>query len=498
VKSTADLAHLITRARAVSAPLLGITTQDPASTQRLVMNHALESAATPVVTWDAAIGLHGANETGSHLLKEWNAAGILQPADALSLMQRLPEQSLAFFLNAHRSLEQPDVVQAIWNLRDPFKANGRTLVLLAPYLSLPAELSQDVLVVDEPLPQVTELEEILSATYQNANVEAPEPDVIRRCTHAASAMSAFAAEQAFSLSLRKSGMDFIELLQRQKQAVEQTRGLTFSIGGPGFISLGGLLQIRGFGAGLFAGPQPPRCIVRIDELEKQFAGTVQDSSGVSQDFSSVLLRCMQDYDWSGLIAVGPPGSGKSAFSKCLGGEFSVPTLEIDLGACKGSFVGESEASIRHMMRVIMSLSGESGAFFIGTCNSITSVSPEMRRRFRYGAWMFDVPSTEEQAPIWQMYLERFHLDFEQEKPLDSLWTGSDIYNCCELAYRLRCSLQEASRYLLPVATSAPEQIRQLRELADGRFLSASYPGPYCKPDDAITPAPLSGRRIDPC
>ena len=290
-------------------------------------------------------------------------------------------------------------------------------------------------------------------------------------------------------------MDLPELWARKRQAVEQVPGLSFTMGGPGYAEVGGLTHAKALGAGLFAGPMPPRCVVRVDELEKQFAGSQGDTSGIAQDFSSVLLRQMQDFDWSGLIAVGPPGSGKSLFSRVLGGQFLVPTLEIDLGAAKGSLVGESEANIRNIMRVIHALSGDSGAFFIGTCNSITSLPPELRRRFRYGAWMFDLPTPEEREPIWRLYLSKFQLE-QQEKPEDSLWTGADVYNCCELAYRLRCSLIEASQHLLPVAKSVPESIRQLRELADGRFLSASYAGPYHKPDDSITPSPVGGRRIE--
>ena len=182
------------------------------------------------------------------------------------------------------------------------------------------------------------------------------------------------------------------------------------------------------------------------------------------------------------------------FSKALGGEFQVPTLEIDLGAAKGSLVGESEANIRGIMRVIYSLAGED-AFWIATCNSVSSLPPELRRRFSYGAWMFDLPLKEEREPIWELYTRKFELP-SQEKPDDALWTGSDIYNCCELAYRLGVSLKEASTYLLPVARSAAGPIRQLREMADGVFLCASAPGAYRKPDDALTPSSASGRRIE--
>jgi hypothetical protein len=80
------------------------------------------------------------------------------------------------FANAQRFWNDPQVSQAIWNLRDVFKANGRTLALLTtPGAVLPDELTQDVLVLDEPLPAVEDLTRILEETIA-AEVAEPESD----------------------------------------------------------------------------------------------------------------------------------------------------------------------------------------------------------------------------------------------------------------------------------------------------------------------------------
>jgi len=493
MRSLPHLQAAIARARMVGVPILAIHTADPAATIPLALKASASPAPPAAVAWDSSQGLFGLGQAGSQFLSGLMAAGPVSLAEALVLLQRLPENGAAFVLGAHRFLEQPEVAQGIWNLRDAFKADGRTLILLSPHLRLPAELAQDVLVLQEPLPGEAELSSIVQATYRHAELEPPTDEVTRSCAAACRGLSAFAAEQALALSLHRAGVDIASLWERKRQSVEQTPGLSFSIGGPGYESLGGLSQIKKLGAGLFAGPKPPRCIVRVDEMEKQTAGSSGDLTGIAQDFSAVLLQAIQDYGWSGIIAVGPPGSGKSAFSKSLGGEFGVPTLGIDLGAARGSLVGESEQNIRSVMRTIHGLAGES-AFWIATCNSVTALPPELRRRFSYGAWMFDLPLAEERSPIWELYLRKFELS-PQERPEDALWTGSDIHNCCELAYRLGVSLKEASGYLLPVAKSAAPSVRALREMAEGVFLSASYPGPYRKPDDAITPGPSAGRRI---
>ena len=65
-----------------------------------------------------------------------------------------------------------------------------------------------------------------------------------------------------------------------------------------------------------------------------------------------------------------------------------------------------------------------------------------------------------------------------EFPDDDGWTGAEIKECCRKAYRLKMSLVEAARYIVPVSKSAAEQIKALRQQASGKFISASTPGVY--------------------
>src|SRR5260370_33197348 len=91
------------------------------------------------------------------------------PVDALVAACQLGEDAVLVFANAQRFWNEPQVAQAIWNLRDVFKANGRTLALLTtPGAVLPDELTQDVLVLDEPLPAVEDLTRILEETIAGA------------------------------------------------------------------------------------------------------------------------------------------------------------------------------------------------------------------------------------------------------------------------------------------------------------------------------------------
>ena len=225
------------------------------------------------------------------------------------------------------------------------------------------------------------------------------------------------------------------------------------------------------------------------------AGARGDLTGVSQDALQVILTEMEDQDYSGIIAVGPPGSGKSLYSKSLGKTFGIPAITLDLGAAKGSLVGESENFIRSAMKTIRTIGEKGGAFFVATSNKLDIVPPELRRRFRFGIWYWDLPTAEERKSIWRINLTKYDLHRKSHKlPDDENWTGADIRSVCEIAWRLSCSLTDAAGYIVPVAKSDPQGIENLRAVASGRYLSASCSGTYRKPQEREQEIP-KGRAI---
>ena len=54
----------------------------------------------------------------------------------------------------------------------------------------------------------------------------------------------------------------------------------------------------------------------------------------------------------GVMLLGVPGGGKSAFAKALGNETGRPTLALDLGGLMGSLVGQTEEALRRALRAI--------------------------------------------------------------------------------------------------------------------------------------------------
>lgn len=53
----------------------------------------------------------------------------------------------------------------------------------------------------------------------------------------------------------------------------------------------------------------------------------------------------------GFIMVGPGGTGKTLVTKCIGSYLDMQIASLDIGACKGSFVGQSESRLRDALEM---------------------------------------------------------------------------------------------------------------------------------------------------
>jgi MoxR-like ATPase len=238
--------------------------------------------------------------------------------------------------------------------------------------------------------------------------------------------------------------------------------------------------VKRFVTRVINGENRPRAIVFQDEIEKSLAGAAGDLSGTTQELLGSQLTFMQDKNATGLLFIGHPGAAKSAIAKAAGNEAGIPTIQFDLGGMKGSLLGESNANMRTSLKVVEAVS-QGRALFIATCNDIKSLPPELRRRFSFGTFFFDLPTAKERDLIWNIYFRKFNLK-DKDRPSDIGWTGAEIKNCCDIAWRLKTTLKDAASYIVPLVTSAKERIENLRREADSRFISASEPGPYKAPE----------------
>jgi len=471
-------------AKARSVPVLAVSTPDPRPTMGYV-RAALESLSKELDSWnlyewDIARGLsHTAPQTGEPVLTSEQAEQYADPATLL-LKFAMDEMKLGDTLVMHGAhvllADNPVVVQAIVNLREPFKASNRTLVLLGPSFTLPPELRNDVLLYDEPLPAREQLRKVVDETVDEGGVEAAGKER-ERLTDAVQGLTHFAAEQILSLGLRhndgKPAVDLDFVWERKKVFIGQTPGLSINRSGVKFEDVRGLEYVKQELQGLIDGPAPPRVVVFIDEIEKGLAGSGTDTSGTTQDQLGTLLTYMDAHQTVGALFLGVPGGGKSYLAQAAGNSAGVPTINFDFGGFKGSLVGQSEQNIRQGLKIVTAIAPDS-ALFLATCNNLQNIPDPLRRRFTMGIYYFDLAGTGERESAWDLWLKRYgHAPDAHRDVKDEGWTFAEIRNCCDLAWRLNIPVQTAARRLIPYSVSGAAQLAELRGFADGKFRSAN-------------------------
>src|SRR5215469_6562628 len=150
-----NLIEQIKHARMVGAPLIAVSTADQPATAAAIQAQLTNVA---IIEWDLVRGHRPLNEAGAKALqkmlegRDGDMVPITNVTEMLAIAEKLPAKAMLVVHQASLYLDDPGPRQALLNLRDEFKANERTLVMLGLDFRLPAELSQDVLCIEDPLP----------------------------------------------------------------------------------------------------------------------------------------------------------------------------------------------------------------------------------------------------------------------------------------------------------------------------------------------------------
>jgi hypothetical protein len=471
---------------------LWIHTAEPDEAEREITQLAHAQGWTLAV-WDVAAGLRRPGAAA-------NPPADATPGDPLAALRALPAltqrdgTALLVLHHFHRFLGSPEVVQTTFAQLVAGKQQRTFLVVLAPVVQIPVELEKLFVVLEHPLPDRNQLERIARELTSDSPDDLPQGEALERVLDAAAGLTRYEAEASLALSLtRHNALRPATIWELKAQTLKKNNLLTLHRGGERFDALGGLANLK--------------------------------------DFCRRALRPGRHVAAKGLLLLGVPGVGKSAFARALGNEVGRPTLLLDLGALYGSLVGATEQNVRQALRIADAMSpailfcdelekalsgvggqGDSGVstrlfgtlltwlsdrssdcFFLGTCNDVSKLPPELTRAERFdGLFFLDLPSEDEKRVIWATYRSQFSIPASQARPDDGAWTGAEIRACCRLAALLDQPLTQAAQHVVPVAVTAAEQVEKLRSWASGRCLSASVPGIYRR---AGEPSTRAGRRI---
>ena len=499
-------------ARNVGTPLIKVNTPDAASTIANVRKALGKSQdKTPLATWDAINGLKGINDAGTaavqHMLtdKSISADATTQLPIALSVMDNGSQADFVCFVhNIHLFWADPLVVQGVWNLRDCYKANGMLLVMLTALGTVcPLELNSDVLSLEEALPTRDEIKSIVkdlyASVYEDQTIK-PSDSELDKAGDALVGIAAFPCDQAVAMNLNKKEkkLNIKGLWERKRDIIKATPGLSFFDGELTLADMGGNKNIAAYGSAIMQGKRGANIILRVDEIEKAFAGAGTDTSGVKGDLLGNFLSWVEDKKVFCILLLGVPGASKSHFIYCLGGSFGKPVINFDIAGMQDSLVGNSGKNLRTAEATVEAIS-DGQIILIATANSLRGLPAELLSRFEKGGiFFFDTPDESERADIMALKIKKFNLDASQLIPDTTGWTGREIESLCDKADRLGMSLMDAAQYVVPLTKSQAGTIDELRQSANERYLSASKPGlyKYTVPSTVHTPTvTVSGRKM---
>jgi hypothetical protein len=416
---------------------------------------------------------------------------------ALGVLSSAVENVIAFVHNPHLVWDtDKKTIQGIMNLRDDYKANGNMAVfIIGVGDELPSEIGQDVLVLEVPLPTREQLAAIVRNMYAYAGEEkkfaackkGATPEILERAVDAGVGLSHFPFEQSVSITLDKvTGLlDVDALWARKREIVTHNPGLTYHATTETLKDMYGCRAWVKSAQLLMNGAYKPTIIVRMDEIQRQFAGNETDSSGTKGNLMGEFLNWINDRKVICSLNVGVSGTSKSWGAYCIGGEHGKPVMDYNLGAMEHEHVGNSSKHMRNANRCLDAIS-DGRIWLIATANKLAGLPPELISRFQLGGiTFFDIPDDEEKAGITKIKLNAYNLDSKQELPAMVGWTGRDIDNCARKAQLYSTSMMDAAEYVVPLHSSHHEEIEEIRMAASGRFLSASKPGVY-----KYTPSPI--------
>lgn len=419
--------------------------------------------------------IHGIDDQGQLQTEpgRFDPVGTLQEFAAYDTDQA----ALLLLPNFGAFLADAPIRQLVFRVIQTGKKRRQHVVVLAPNITIPQELEKVFVTVEHELPTREQIEEIARGIATEPG-EMPEGDDLARLLDAACGLTRYEAEGAFSLSVVRHGrIEPGAVWELKAGALKKAGTLTLHRGPERFSDLGGLEALK--------------------------------------SFAQRATRPGKRVHAKGLMLLGVPGTGKSAFAKALGNETGRPTISLDMGALMGSLVGQTEERTRAALHVIDAMapcvlfideiekglagtgtesSGvttrmfgtfltwlndhQSDVFVICTSNDISKLPPEFTRAGRFDAVFFlDLPSAEQRAAIWDIHRSRYAID-SQDLPECEQWTGAEIESCCRLSALLDESLVEAAVDVVPVATTAADRVEGLRAWASGRVLDADRKGIY--------------------
>ena len=145
-----------------------------------------------VFTWTSTKGLMDYSQTGGA-----NPHNTLSPEAALDWVVRHKEPGIYIFKDLHPFLDNPNVTRAIRDAIAYFRGTDKTIILMSPVQNVPIELEKEVVVLDFPLPDLKELNRVLSRQLADSRSKRISTEAREKLLKAALGLTKDEAEKVY-------------------------------------------------------------------------------------------------------------------------------------------------------------------------------------------------------------------------------------------------------------------------------------------------------------
>lgn len=397
--------------------------------------------------------------------------------------------------DVHDELRKPEIIALLKYIAERNMYNedyNACVFIVSSKLYIPDELEDLITVFDMPLPELSEIKELMDSFMQDLQISVPE-NVVGEIAVSFKGLNEFQIRQILNLAYQDGGcLDFDDkqLILSQKEQLIKKAGLLEMIPvNESVEDIGGLENLKEW---LY------KKEIIFNQLDRAMKYGVDIPKGI--------------------MIVGMPGCGKSLAAKAAAKLFEIPLVRLDIGRLLGKYVGESEHNMRCALKLAEAISpcvlwideiekafsgvGESGGgsdvttrlfgqfltwmqekentvFIVSTANDISKIPPEFLRKGRFDELFYvDFPSVEERKQVIEIHLRKRH---KWNKDLDVIslakktegYNGADleaivkdaVENCFIAGKEQLCTedLMEAQKNIKSISVTLDRRIKEIKE-----------------------------------
>ena len=444
------------------------------------------------------------------IVKRWNPldGGDFEKIDFVAMVKLIIDGKdrcdIAVIEYADTYLKDDEAAIQLGIILRKLRTRNQQIIFVAPTLCLPKSISNEVAVLDLPLPSRAEIKVILRAVAEEFSIEGV--DTANEILDSVQGLSTTEIRNAFAKVAVANGKitaDEISDLHEEKEQIIRKSGY--------------LEYIR-----------PDTTMQQIGGLEKLKAWLEQRKIAFGYKAREKKLQLPK-----GVMLLGIPGTGKSISAKAVASIWDKPLLRLDMAKIFGGLVGESESNMRNTIKVAESLepcilwvdeiekglSGGQGGerdggtstrvlgsfltwmqekkkevFIFATANDVSKLPPELLRKGRFDEIFFvDLPDEKARKQIFEIHLSA--IDQGHDMVSDELireteaYSGAEIESIVHEAHFMAHNEQsdrakitakhllDCTKATIPLARIMCKPIEKLRELAAERYRKASEAKP---------------------